>query len=60
MEAVHRGLGLGSFMRPHPAERVARDLATYLRQPAPDGAQADAAATVLTMPAPARTLWRDA
>ena len=60
MEAVHRGLGLGSFMRPHPAERVARDLATYLRQPAPDGAMADAAAAVLAAPAPARTLWRDA
>lgn len=60
MEAVHRGLGLGSFTRPHPAERVARDLATYLRQPAPDGAMADAAAAVLASPAPARTLWRDA
>ena len=59
MEAVHRGLGLGSFMRPHPAERVARDLATYLRQPAPDGAMADAAAAVLAAPAPARTLWRE-
>ncbi|WP_237478076.1 acyl-CoA dehydrogenase family protein [Lichenibacterium dinghuense] len=60
VEAVHRGLGLNSFMRPHPAERVARDLATYLRQPAPDGAMADAAAAVLAAPAPARTLWRDA
>ena len=60
MEAAHRGLGLGSFMRPHPAERVARDLATYLRQPAPDGAMADAAAAVLASPAPARTLWRHA
>ena len=60
METVHRGLGLGSFMRPHPAERVARDLATYLRQPAPDGAMADAAAAVLAAPAPARLLWRDA
>ena len=57
-EAVHRGLGLGAFLRPHPVERVARDLATYLRQPAPDGAMADAAATVLASPAPARALWR--
>ena len=32
MEAVHRGLGLNSFMRPHAVERVARDLATYLRR----------------------------
>lgn len=60
MEAAQRGLGLGSFMRPHAVERVARDLATYLRQPAPDGAMADAAATVLASAAPARTLWRGA
>ena len=57
-EAVHRGLGLGAFLRPHPVERVTRDLATYLLQPAPDGAMADAAATVLASPAPARALWR--
>ncbi len=57
MEAAHRGLGLGSFMRPHPVERVARDLATYLRQPAPDGAMADAAAAVLANAAPIRDLW---
>ena len=60
MEAVHRGLGLSSFVRPHPVERVARDLATYLRQPAPDGAMADAAAAVLASQEPARTLWRTA
>ena len=60
MEAAHRGLGLGAYLRPHPVERVARDLATYLRQPAPDGAMADAAATVLASPEPARTLWRSA
>lgn len=60
MELVHRGLGLQAFVRPHPVERVARDLATYLRQPAPDGAMADAAATVLASPAPARNLWRSA
>lgn len=57
MEAAHRGLGLGSFMRPHPVERVARDLATYLRQPAPDGAMADAAASVMASPRPIRDLW---
>lgn len=60
MEAAHRGLGLNSFMRPHAVERVARDLATYLRQPAPDGAMADAASAVLASASPARTLWRDA
>ena len=58
IEAVQRGLGLGSFVRPHPVERVARDLATYLRQPAPDGAMADAAGSLLTGSTPARALWR--
>jgi len=33
---AQRSVGLMGFMRPHPLERVARDLATYLRQPAPD------------------------
>ena len=59
IEAVHRGLGLGSFVRPHPVERVARDLSTYLRQPAPDGTMADAAETVLKHSSPARALWRE-
>jgi hypothetical protein len=34
-------------MRPAPLERIARDLATYLRQPAPDRALTEAAAWVL-------------
>jgi hypothetical protein len=36
MRLTQRGLGLGAFMAGHPAERICRDLATYLRQPAPD------------------------
>ncbi len=36
IELVQRGLGLGAFAAGHQAERVMRDLATYLRQPAPD------------------------
>lgn len=36
MELVHRGVGLQGFSRTSPIERVMRDLATYLRQPAPD------------------------
>jgi alkylation response protein AidB-like acyl-CoA dehydrogenase len=36
LERVHRGVGLQSFSRLSPIERIARDLATYLRQPAPD------------------------
>ena len=57
MEHVHRGIGLMSFMWPDPVERISRDLATYLRQPAPDGAMADAAATVLAATPPLRALW---
>lgn len=33
---IQRGLGLAAFVAPHPVERLARDLTTYLRQPAPD------------------------
>lgn len=47
IEAVQRSVGLTAFMRPHPLERVARDLATYLRQPAPDRALDQAAGYVL-------------
>jgi alkylation response protein AidB-like acyl-CoA dehydrogenase len=36
MERVQRGIGLQSFSRHSPVERMARDLATYLRQPAID------------------------
>jgi len=36
IKLVQRGLGLGAFVAGHPAERLMRDLATYLRQPAPD------------------------
>ena len=60
MEHVHRGVGLLSFIRPNPIERISRDLATYLRQPAPDGAMADAAATVLAASAPTGRPWSDA
>jgi hypothetical protein len=40
-------VGLSAFMRPHPIERISRDLATYLRQPAPDSALCGAAAWLL-------------
>jgi len=36
MRLTQRGLGLGAFMAGHPAERICRDLAVFLRQPAPD------------------------
>jgi alkylation response protein AidB-like acyl-CoA dehydrogenase len=36
IELVRRSLGLGAFVTSNPVERVARDLETYLRQPAAD------------------------
>jgi alkylation response protein AidB-like acyl-CoA dehydrogenase len=48
MERVQKGIGLSSFMNGHPVERIARDLATYLRQPVPDQAMSDAARAVLS------------
>ncbi|MGA2042639.1 MAG: acyl-CoA dehydrogenase family protein [Roseiarcus sp.] len=57
MELVHRSVGLQGFMRPHPIERICRDLATYLRQPGPDRALTGAAAWMLANDAPAADLW---
>ena len=36
MRVVQRSLGLSCFVQGNPVERLLRDLATYLRQPAPD------------------------
>ncbi len=41
---VQRSLGLSAFLPPNPAERLMRDLATYLRQPAGDAGLTEAAA----------------
>ena len=40
---VQRSLGLSAFRHGHPAERICRDLGTYLRQPAPDEVLSEAA-----------------
>lgn len=53
MEAVQRGVGLVSFIRPNPVERICRDLSTYLRQPVPDLAMSDAARAFLASTTPA-------
>jgi alkylation response protein AidB-like acyl-CoA dehydrogenase len=52
MEAVQRGVGLVSFIRPNPIERICRDLSTYLRQPVPDLAMSDAARAWLASDTP--------
>ncbi|MGA2127480.1 MAG: acyl-CoA dehydrogenase family protein [Xanthobacteraceae bacterium] len=59
LERVHRSIGLAGFLRPHPVERVSRDLATYLRQPAPDRALTHAAAHVLACDRAAFDLWAE-
>lgn len=41
---VQRGLGLSAFVKGRSVEQVMRDLATYLRQPAPDEALIEGAA----------------
>jgi alkylation response protein AidB-like acyl-CoA dehydrogenase len=57
LELAQRSVGLAAFLRPDPLERVARDLATYLRQPAPDRALGEAAACVLGAAAEPGDLW---
>jgi alkylation response protein AidB-like acyl-CoA dehydrogenase len=36
MQLTQRSLGIAAFKAGHPAERICRDLAVFLRQPAPD------------------------
>jgi alkylation response protein AidB-like acyl-CoA dehydrogenase len=43
MRLVQRSLGLSAFRHGNPVERICRDLATYLRQPAPDEVLTEAA-----------------
>lgn len=43
MQLAQRALGLTAFIRPNPVERLLRDLAVYLRQPAPDAVLTEAA-----------------
>ena len=50
MRLVQRSLGLSAFRRGNPVERVCRDLATYLRQPAPDDVLTEAAAHFADQP----------
>ena len=47
LQLAQRSVGLQGFLREHPLERLSRDLATYLRQPAPDRAFTTAAAEIL-------------
>ena len=50
MRHAQRALGLGAMLRPNPAERILRDMATYLRQPAADMVLTEAAQHQLARP----------
>ncbi len=43
MRLAQRSIGFGAFLATNPIERLLRDLATYLRQPAPDAVLTEAA-----------------
>ena len=47
LQLAQRSVGLQGFLCGHPLERLSRDLATYLRQPAPDRALTTAASEIL-------------
>lgn len=58
LQLAQRSVGLQGFLRNHPLERLSRDLATYLRQPAPDRALTVAAAEILSAPEDVGDLWQ--
>ncbi len=47
---AQRSIGFGAFLTTNPLERLLRDLATYLRQPAPDAVLTEAALHSLDAP----------
>ena len=57
LQLAQRSVGLQGFLRPHPLERLSRDLATYLRQPGPDRALTAAAEEILRAGGRAGDLW---
>jgi alkylation response protein AidB-like acyl-CoA dehydrogenase len=57
LRLVERSVGVSGLLKPHPIERLIRDLTIYLRQPVPDAALTDAGRYVLESPSPSPTLW---
>jgi alkylation response protein AidB-like acyl-CoA dehydrogenase len=55
---VERALGTAAFMRDHPADRLRRDLALYVRQANPDGMRYDAAQVLVRRGVGVGDLWR--
>ncbi|SNC68575.1 Acyl-CoA dehydrogenase [Hymenobacter gelipurpurascens] len=56
---AERCVGARGLLRPEPFERLHRDLTHYLRQPAPDAAQADVGRFALQNPQLAYRLWHE-
>jgi alkylation response protein AidB-like acyl-CoA dehydrogenase len=58
LDLVERSVGARGLLRPHPIERIGRDLTLYLRQPAPDAALRDAGRYALEQETPSLTWWQ--
>lgn len=58
MPLAERCVGARGLLRPHPFERIHRDLTLYLRQPAPDATLVDIGKYVLHNAQGAATIWR--
>lgn len=59
MRLVEESVGARGLLRPHPVERIVRDLTLYLRQPAPDAALAGVGEYLLESEARPHALRRD-
>jgi alkylation response protein AidB-like acyl-CoA dehydrogenase len=59
MRLAVESVGARGLLRPHPVERIVRDLTLYLRQPAPDAALTSAGEYVLESEERPSALWRD-
>ncbi|GAB3688972.1 acyl-CoA dehydrogenase family protein [Spirosoma flavus] len=58
MPLAERCVGARGLLRPHPFERLHRDLTHYLRQPAPDATLVDIGKYVLNNPSNADECWQ--
>jgi alkylation response protein AidB-like acyl-CoA dehydrogenase len=58
LDLVERSVGAHGMLRPHPIERIGRDLTLYLRQPAPDAALRDAGRFALERDRPSLLWWQ--
>ncbi len=59
MQLVEHAVGARGLLRPHPVERIVRDLTLYLRQPAPDAALTNAGAYALESEERPSAMWRN-